>query len=669
MSFFTPFYRWSRLPRLPLEEISLRKRRLIVLCVLALSVIVSLSGSFLLRFDFTIPPVERSHLLTGLVLFLAIKLGVFHLFLVHRGWWTAVGLVDLGRLLAASVFASILSTATTIIVIGPAFPRSVYVIDFFLNGLAISTVRILLRVYRELPRRMSNARQNRKAVLIYGAGWAGSGLLREIWANPNLGLRVAGFIDDSEMKNGDSVHGVPVLGLGDDISRVIAQLRHRKINIEEILIAMPSATGRQMRNAIGHCRTAGVQCKTLPGIGELLTSKGLSKQIREISVEDLLSREPVHLEEGEIRKSLSGQAVMITGAAGSIGAELSRQIASFGPRVLILLDRAESDLFRIDLELRTKYPSLPVTAEVCDICDQERVEDIIRHHRVDCIFHAAAYKHVPLMELHPLEAARNNVLGTWMLACTAYDNRVKRFVLISSDKAVNPTNVMGATKRVAEMLVSCFPTPAEGQEGTRFVSVRFGNVLASNGSVVPIFQRQIAIGGPVTVTHPEVQRYFMTIREAVQLVLQASTMSHGGDIFVLDMGEPVKIVDLARNMIRLAGFVPDDDVEIRFVGLRPGEKLFEELITRGEHILPTRHEKIKIFQGHPVDSRMIDTWIAKLRILMAHREEVSVIHHLAALVPEYQVSAYWQQPARKQRKPASTIQLIEHPKKLSQRAV
>jgi len=454
-----------------------------------------------------------------------------------------------------------------------------------------------------------------------------------------LNLKVAGFIDDDTHKWKDMLLGVRVLGNGAELPEIVQDLEGRGTHIEQVLIAMPSASGGQMRNAITYCRTAGLPCKTLPGIGNLLADQGLSTQIRDIAVEDLLGREPVELDEAGIRSMIHNSSVLITGAAGSIGSELCRQIASYGPRQLVLLDQAESDLFRIDLELRQKFGFLDIVAEVGDIRNAEKSDEILQHYKVDLIFHAAAYKHVPLMEAHVLEAARNNVLGTWNLVNAAAQHQVKTFVMISSDKAVNPTNVMGATKRAAELIVSSFA----GRSSTKFVSVRFGNVLGSNGSVVPVFKAQIEARGPVTVTHPEVRRYFMTVREAVQLVLQASSMGKGSEIFVLDMGEPVRIVDLARNMIRLTGLVPDKDIRIEFTGLRPGEKLYEELITDGENILPTYHKKIKIFRGPAPDRDRIVDWVEELHRLIACRDRGAVIMHLTRVVPEYEFSPQWAQ--------------------------
>jgi len=499
---------------------------------------------------------------------------------------------------------------------------------------------LLMRIYRELYLQNLAEARERKNVLIYGAGFAGAGLVREIRFNPRLQRRVVGFIDDDPNKKGEVIHGVTVLGSGRDATMIVERFERRGRPIAEILIAMPTASGLQMREALATCRAANVACRTLPGTAEILANRALGDQIREISVEDLLGRAAVELDEKEIRHALCNNVVMVTGAGGSIGSELCRQIAKFNPRLLVLVDRAESDLFRINLELLSKHRSVGIVAELCDIAEDGRVQSLLQKHGVDHIFHAAAYKHVPMLESHPVEAVRNNICGTWNLAEAARNCGVKRFVMISSDKAVNPTNIMGVTKRVSELIISSFPPPLNGGP-TSLVSVRFGNVLASNGSVVPIFQAQIAGGGPVTVTHPDVQRYFMTVREAVQLVLQASIMGRGGEIFALDMGQPVRIVDLARNMIRLAGRIPDEEIEIRFTGLRPGEKLNEELLSDREHLAATSHEKIKLFKGPPVDPQQIRVWMSDMKNFLQQRNETELIRHLAAVVPEYQPGATW----------------------------
>jgi FlaA1/EpsC-like NDP-sugar epimerase len=462
-------------------------------------------------------------------------------------------------------------------------------------------------------------------------------LAREIVSNPRLKMQVVGFIDDEPAKRNEMMMGVPVLGTGQELSEIIRRLSRKNIAVEQILISMPSASGRAMRRIVADCRETGVPCKTLPGMSSLIDGRGLTSQVRDIALEDLLGREPVELDREGVRAMIENVPVLVTGAAGSIGSELCRQVASFGPKHLILLDQAESALFAIDMELRRSYPHLHIAAEIGDIRDRARLDAVMRAYAVDTVFHAAAYKHVPLMETHVVEAAHNNVIGTWNLAQSAAEHGVKTFVMISSDKAVNPANVMGSSKRAAELIVSSL---SGGR--TKFVSVRFGNVLGSNGSVVPIFQAQIAARGPVTVTHPEVRRYFMTIQEAVQLILQASILGKESQIFVLDMGEPVRIADLARNMIRLAGLVPGKDVQIEFTGLRPGEKLFEELITKGENILPTYHKKIKIFQSSStVDAKLMQDWLETMRQIIARRDADAVIRHLASLIPEYEVSPQW----------------------------
>jgi FlaA1/EpsC-like NDP-sugar epimerase len=396
---------------------------------------------------------------------------------------------------------------------------------------------------------------------------------------------------------------------------------------------MPSATGRQMREAHASCRAAGISCETVPGLADLLNGRYLTDQIRSISLEDLLGREQIRLEQDRIQASIAGNSILITGAAGSIGSELCRQTASFRPRIMVLLDRGESDLFKIDQELRKLHPDLVIIPIIGDIRDAVTIEEVLQTYSTKSIYHAAAYKHVPMMESHVLEAVRNNVIGTWNLVKIAQKCKVANFLMISTDKAVNPTSMMGATKRVAELIVSAASN--EPNNITNFVSVRFGNVLGSNGSVVPTFQAQIAARGPVTVTHPEMRRYFMSIREAVQLVLQASTMGKGSEIFVLDMGEPVRILDLAYNMIQLAGLVPEEDIEIRFTGVRPGEKLFEEISMNGENMLPTYHEKIRIFAGAAVNHKAVAKWVSQLELLISQRDVLKIQSHLAALVPEY----------------------------------
>lgn len=605
-----------------------------------LVIATALAAGFLVRFDFVFPKSEERLLLEGLFIALVLKMIVFYGFDVEHGWWRFVGLSDLVKIFNANITASVLFTVMAFVFIGPEFPRSVYLVDFLLCFFAIAGGRFAVRLYHELVLQEMHEKEA-TGILIYGAGVAGVNVVREIRANPALGYRIVGFIDDNPEKRNVTLAGVRVLGTGGDLIRIVERSRKRSTSIDQIIVAMPSASGKEIAQAVLNCQQAGVLCKTIPSLGELLAGRVRVSNFREISVEDLLGRKPVHLEHQRIRESIAGQTVLVTGAAGSIGSELCRQLVQFAPKCLIALDQAESDLFRIESELLGTSRKAKIYSVIADIRDYDRVEEVIREYGVTSIYHAAAYKHVPMMENNVIEAVTNNVIGLDNMVKAAYRNGVDSFVMISSDKAVNPTNVMGLTKRVTELIVSSMPSSGEDR-GTKFVSVRFGNVLGSNGSVVPIFKQQIARGGPVTVTHPDMRRYFMTIPEAVQLVLQASVMGKGSEIFVLDMGEPVRIVDLARNMIRLSGHEPDVDVPIQFVGLRPGEKLFEELCTDSDETQPTCHEKIMVFCGPTLRRDFVEQWVGELHSLVAKRDHVSVLSHLADIVPEYQPSGKWQ---------------------------
>jgi FlaA1/EpsC-like NDP-sugar epimerase len=605
-------------------------------CLLLAALVAAAAGSlvlaFLLRFEFGLPEAARLALTRGLWIVVTAKALTFAAFGLHRNHWRSVGLPDLPRILAANLVAAALAASATALM-GASFPRSVLVIDAMVCLLATAGLLYSVRLYREVLAANTRPADGSRSILIYGAGAAGLTLVKEIRSNPKLRTRIAGFLDDDPAKRKAVVFGVRVLGAGRDAARLAARFSREGRPISEIIIAMPSASGRQMRAATANCRAAGVPFKTLPSLGEMI-SGNISRQVREVSVNDLLGRQPVHIDETRIGEAIAGKSVMVTGGCGSIGSELCRQVARFQPRRLVIFDQAESEAFMLALELRSRFPALNLFTEIGDICRARRLEEAVSRHQVDLIFHAAAYKHVPLMEANILEAVENNVIGTCNVAMAAHRLGVRKFVLISSDKAVNPTSIMGATKRAAELLLSAMPLDGT-TTSTTFVSVRFGNVLASAGSVIQVFQRQIAAGGPVTVTHPEMRRYFMSIPEAVQLVLQAFTMGNGFDVFVLDMSEPVPIVELARNMIRLAGLVPDEDIEIRYTGLRPGEKLFEELRLDGEDIMPTYHEKIKIFRSHGPGTAYLVRWLVKLRILLNSRNERAVKAHLMELVPEY----------------------------------
>ncbi|MBS1875398.1 MAG: polysaccharide biosynthesis protein [Acidobacteria bacterium] len=593
--------------------------------VFALSAVLA----FLLRFDFGLPAAYLRHLAYALPIWIVVKILVFRVAGLDRGWWRYVSVTDLLRIVAGNLVGSVLSCFAILLVAPTGFPRSIYLLDLMICFLGTAGVRIVVRLTAEATSQGGKGALERNT-LIYGAGEAGITLLREIQRNPKLLYRVRGFLDDRPDKKGVHILGEPVLGGGDQVQALVS--RH---NIETILIAIPSATGTEMTRILELCHAAGADCKTIPGLGEVIEDGGLVGHIRAVAVEDLLGRRPVRLEENQIRASLEGKVVMVTGAAGSIGSELCRQIARFHPAGIVGFEIAESPLFEIDREMRLAFPVVPFHPEIGSIQNRIRLDEVMCQYSPSVVYHAAAYKHVPLMEAHVFEAIENNVFGTYNVAMAAAEHGVDDFVMISSDKAVRPTNVMGATKRIAELLLLAL------QNGrTKYVAVRFGNVLGSNGSVIPIFKKQIAAGGPVTVTHPEMRRFFMTIPEACQLVLQAAVVGEGGQICVLDMGEPVKIVDLARNLILLSGLRPDDDIKIEFTGMRPGEKLYEELNTMLEDTAPTAHEKIRIFTGNGMPEGDIETWLDCLREICETRDTGRLVVALKEIVLDYSPSVH-----------------------------
>ena len=584
-------------------------------------------SAFLLRFDFAIPLPSRRHLLSALVIWAVLKVIVFLLFSLDRGWWRYTSVPDLIRLIAGNAVASTVASAVILMLAPAGFPRSIYFLDFLLCLSMTAGIRLAVRVNFEISRSHNFA--PRKRTLIYGAGYAGVALLRESRQNSALPYQVLGFIDDDASKTGRRIYQAPVLGTGAELSSVV-----KAHEIEMLLIALPSATSLEMTRILNQCSDAGVTYKTIPGLAEVIESSGFASQIRDVAVEDLLGRAPVRLDENRIRNAIEGKVVMVTGAAGSIGSELSRQIARFRPAGIVGFEIAESPLFEIDREMRQCFPQIPFYPEIGSTQNRARLDEVLRQYRPSVIYHAAAYKHVPLMETHIFEAIENNIFGTYNVAVAAADHGVDDLVMISSDKAVRPTNIMGATKRVAELLLLAL------QNGrTKYVAVRFGNVLGSNGSVIPIFKRQIAAGGPVTVTHPEMRRFFMTIPEACQLVLQSAVVAEGGQICVLDMGEPVKIVDLARNLILLSNLRPDQDIKVEFTGVRPGEKLYEELNTMLENTVPTTHEKIRIFAGNGMPEGSMLDWLICLREICESRDAARLVIALKEIVVDYSPSA------------------------------
>jgi len=585
--------------------------------------------SFLLRFDLGLPHAYLRHLAFALPIWIVVKSVVFRFARLNRGWWRYVSTADLLRIVLGNVVGSALSCVLILGIAPVGFPRSIYVLDLMICFLATAGLRVAVRLMTEAAAQVKSETAE-KNTLIYGAGDAGVTLLREIRRNPRLPYRVLGFLDDRPEKKGARILGVNVLSAGNQVEAQV-----KKHDIDTILIAIPSATGADMTRILERCHAAGAECKTIPGLGEIIEGNGLAAQIRDVAVEDLLGRQPVHLEEHQIRSTLEGKVVMVTGAAGSIGSELCRQIARFNPAGIVGFEIAESSLFEIDREMRQEFPQTPFYPEIGSIQNRTRLDEVLRQYSPSVVYHAAAYKHVPLMEAHVFEAVENNVFGTYNVATAAAAHGVHDFVMISSDKAVRPANIMGATKRIAELLILAL------QNGrTRYVAVRFGNVLGSNGSVIPIFKKQIASGGPVTVTHPDMRRFFMTIPEACQLVLQAAAIGEGGQICVLDMGEPMKIVDLARNLIFLSGLRPDKDIKIEFSGMRPGEKLYEELSGMLENTVPSSHEKIRIFVGNGVPKADMETWLGQVRHSCEERDLGQMILALKEIVPDYSPSAH-----------------------------
>ena len=570
-------------------------------------------------------------MLAGTVAFVALgKATLFSVLGLNQKWWRYFQLPDLWPVVRAAAVASGLLVAIFTLAkpYSYSLPRSVVVFDFLLTVVLLGGARLARRMIAERPDRATRRRRTR-GVLVVGAGSGGQMVVRELRLNPNLGARAIGFVDDDPHKRGMHAVGMKVLGSTDEIGEILD-----RTSPDEVVIAIPSAPGVLRAKVVAACRQRDITVRTLPTVFELLRGGvQLTRQLREVRVEDVLGRDPVVIELERVGAYLEDKIVMVTGAGGSVGAELCRQIARVRPRLLVLLDHAEDNLFRIDREMLDEWHFTRVEAVLADCKDGERMLEVMQRFKPDIVFHAAAYKHVPLMEANPLEAVRNNAIATRVTAGMAAAAGAERFVLISTDKAVNPRTVMGASKAMAEWIVE-----ADGHRhhDTRFIIVRFGNVLASSGSVVPIFRSQIEKGGPVTVTHPEMTRYFMTIPEAVQLVIQAGDLgARSGDVFVLEMGEPVRILDLARNMIHLAGYEPDEDVAIEFVGPRPGEKIHEELFNVDEHAQPTSAERIvRAVRAQPLDPAWVERSIERLEGLVAGGDEAGLADRVVEVVTE-----------------------------------
>src|SRR3954469_19329802 len=595
-------------------------------CLVALAYLLA----FVLRFDPAIP--ERySDLLGKSIAFVVVgKLAIFALNGLYHKLWRFTDAKDFEAIVRAVVMASVALIATFFLIPSSASvdpPRGVIALDFLLTLTFIGGTRFIVRAVLERPFRGGIARKGGREVLIVGAGNGGQLVAAELRRNPDLGGTPIGFVDDDPRKQGMRIAGLKVEGSTDELPRILDGAEP-----DEVIIAIPSAPGELRQKVVTGCRQRGIPVRTLPTVFELLSGGvNLMRQLREVRVEDVLGREPVRLELDRVGGYLAGEVVLVTGAGGSIGAELCRQISRVGPKRIVLIDNAENSLFEIRRELEADRHFTRTVAVLADIKDATRMREIFQEHAPAYVFHAAAYKHVPLMEENPVEAVRNNAVATRIVAAAAGESGAKRFVLVSTDKAVSPATVMGASKTLAEWAVEA---AQHRFEQTRFTTVRFGNVLGSSGSVVPIFRRQIAAGGPVTVTDEAMTRYFMTIPEAVQLIIHSGQLGRGGEVYVLEMGDPVKIVDLARNMIRLSGREPDEEIAIEIVGRRPGEKIHEELFNPGERPQPPPAEKILVAEREAIDPAWVDETFSQVEDLTYGGDAAGLASMIARLTRE-----------------------------------
>jgi FlaA1/EpsC-like NDP-sugar epimerase len=605
---------------LRLPQLLFHRRPVFIYVFQAVLVFSSLILGWLLRFDFSLP--YRRVLFTSSLLLVAVRLITLRFFKLNHGWWHFASVSDALNILKAVTIGSFFFLVLNRYLLGAvAFPRSVYVLEAVLTGCFLAGARLSSRVLVESIRRDSASRSKR--VLLVGAGFAAEMVIREL-ARPESGCLAVGCVDDDRTKIGIHIQGVPVLGAIKEIE-TLAQ----KNSVDEILIAIPSASGKQMRRITEACQKTNLTFKTVPTLSDIIRGEAKVSQFREVRLDDLLGREPVQIDLEVVQKEIASRTVVVTGAAGSIGSELCRQILEYSPACLVCLDQSETGLYFLRLGLLAHKNGAQLAFRVADVCDAERMRSLLWEFRPGIIFHAAAYKHVPMMESNVQEAVKNNVFGLMSLLDLASQAGCKSFVLISSDKAVNPTNVMGATKRICELILSSHPA-----NGMRCVSVRFGNVLGSNGSVIPVLQQQLQNHQPLTITHPEIKRFFMITPEAVALVLQAFAIGKHGDILVLDMGESVRILDLAHSLIRLSGKL-EHDVEIQFTGLREGEKLKEELFYGHEKVVPTSCEKIKRTNGASRNWGDLCRQLDELRASMSIDGAAPIRSKIKEIVPEY----------------------------------
>ncbi len=582
--------------------------------------------ALLLRFDGVVPEQYVAVYLYSAIWISIINVILFNLFHLYSSIWIFASIEEMIQVFfgtATGMMASLIFGIATHM----TFPRTVYAVAWMVALILIGLSRLSYRIIRKFKFIGMSFSKGKKRIMIVGAGQTGSMVIKELKKHKPLDSNPVLVVDDDFNKHRHRIHGIPVRGNASQIETL-----SNKFKIDEIIIAMPSASKTELRRIIKYCKHTKCKLKTLPALHEIINGEVDIQQIRDINIEDLLGRDPVELNANEICSYLHDDVVLITGGGGSIGSELCRQIAKFGPKKLIILDIYENNAYDLQNELKYTYgKKLDIEVLIASVRDMARMEQIFSKYHPAVVFHAAAHKHVPLMEANPAEAIKNNVFGTINVAKCADKYNTRKFVLISTDKAVNPTNIMGATKRIAEMIIQNMSTHSK----TEFAAVRFGNVLGSNGSVIPLFKKQIAMGGPITVTHPDITRFFMTIPEASQLVLQAGAMANGGEIFILDMGQPVKIIDLARDLIRLSGLEPDEDIKIEVTGLRPGEKLYEELLMAEEGISATRHEKIYIGKPVFIDNKLLLKQISILEDMLMGHDPIKIFDMMETIVPTY----------------------------------
>ncbi|MDB4683908.1 polysaccharide biosynthesis protein [bacterium] len=607
-------------------------RKLLLIIAFALGLSVCLYMAWQLRFDFSVPESSSRILWFTILWIVPVKLFLLAFFRQYTGLLTFFGVRDLSLLFAAMAGSSSIIMALWFWVSASTIylpPRGVILIDFVLSFMGLASIRLAVRLYRERARNSGNPHNtNNYHVGIVGAGHSGANLTEDLFMRRELGLHPKYFFDDDPGKHKSQLHGIPILGKPEIL--LDTNLKH---GLDKLIIALPTGSGRRIKEVVNIANKTGLICETVPSLEEITSGRIRVSKLRKVQIQDLLRREPVRLETENNKKFIKNKVVMVTGAGGSIGSELCRQIAYCNPKRLLLIEQCEVQMFPIERELsELGYDSVFVTI-IADILDEDRMESIFQRYKPNLIFHAAAHKHVSLMEQQPVEAFRNNTMGTFMLANMALRHAVEYFLLVSTDKAINPTSVMGATKRMAEILTQSLH--ASCVTSTRFMTVRFGNVLGSSGSVVPIFEKQIDEGGPVMVTHPEVTRFFMTIPEAAGLILQAASLAKGGEIFVLDMGDPVKIIDLAHQLIELHGHKLGRDIEIEFTGLKPGEKLFEEITHKRENLEKTGHPKILRFVSEPTKLTEIRKQIQEIEDHQYDLEPEQIKQQFKKILPEY----------------------------------